>query len=99
MTEFLDGASAMCCVVIAMFFAAYWRQTHDRLFAIFALAFSVFAINRVLLSVLSEDADGRVFVYAVRLLAFVLILVAIADKNRVRRRRSDESPYEPVAAR
>jgi membrane-associated PAP2 superfamily phosphatase len=80
--EFLDGLSAMSCAVIALFFYGYWRRTHDRLFGIFALAFFVFGVNRVLLSALDENADGRVYVYLVRLAAFVLILVAIADKNR-----------------
>jgi hypothetical protein len=80
--DFLDGASAMCCAVISLFFFAYWRQTRDRLFAIFALAFTVFGVNRVVLSALDENADGRVYVYAVRLLAFALIIVAVVDKNR-----------------
>jgi hypothetical protein len=82
--EFLDGGSAMCCAIIALFFFGYWRSTRDRLFGIFALAFFIFGINRVLLSALDENADGRVYVYLVRLAAFVLILTAVIDKNRAR---------------
>jgi glucose uptake protein GlcU len=80
--EFLDGISAMCCAVIALFFYGYWRRTRDRLFGMFALAFVVFGVNRVLLSVLDENADERVYVYLVRLAAFALILFAVVDKNR-----------------
>jgi hypothetical protein len=36
----------------------------------------------VTLSALDEDADSRVYVYIVRLLAFALIIGAVLDKNR-----------------
>jgi hypothetical protein len=72
----------MACAVIASFFIIYWRRTHDRLFAIFALAFLVFGANRVVLAALDEDADGRIYVYVVRLVAFLLIIGAVLDKNR-----------------
>jgi hypothetical protein len=88
MTDFMNGAAAMACAVIVSFFYRYWRQTGDRLFGIFALAFLLFGVNRVFLAALDEDADGRVFVYLVRLLAFLLIIAAILDKNRAPRGRS-----------
>jgi hypothetical protein len=80
--HFFDGGTFVASLVIALFFFRFWRQTRDRLFGIFALAFTVFAINRAILSSLDESADGRVIVYLVRLLAFVLIIGAIVDKNR-----------------
>ena len=82
MNQFLDGGSFVAALVIALFFFRFWRQTHDRLFGIFAVAFTVFGINRAILTSLDENADGRVIVYMVRLLAFVLIIGAIVDKNR-----------------
>jgi hypothetical protein len=82
---FLNGASFAACLVIALFFFRFWRQTRDRLFGIFALAFAVFGANRAVLSALDEDADQRVIVYLIRLLAFLLILAAIIDKNRPHR--------------
>jgi hypothetical protein len=83
--QFLDGGSFVAALVIALFFFRFWRQSGDRLFGIFALAFAVFGINRVILSSLDEQADGRVIVYLVRLFAFVLIISAIVDKNRPQR--------------
>lgn len=92
MTSFLDGVSAMACAVIASFFLIYWRRTRDRLFAIFALAFFVFGANRVVLAALDEDADGRIYVYVVRLVAFLLIIGAVLDKNRAPGRMEPPQP-------
>ena len=85
MSDFLDGGSVVACLVIALSLFRVWRQTRDRLLGIFALAFTVFGTNRVILAMLDEDAEGRVYVYVVRLVAFLLILAAIVDKNRPER--------------
>jgi Family of unknown function (DUF5985) len=82
--EFVSGATMAAALVIAVYFFRYWRQTRDRLFLGFAGGFLVFAMSRVILAFLEEDDEGRVFVYALRLLAFGLILAAIVDKNRSR---------------
>jgi Family of unknown function (DUF5985) len=80
--EFVSGATMAASLVIAVFFFRYWSQTRDRLFLGFALGFAVFAVSRLILAFLEEDDEGRVFVYGLRLLAFLLILAAIIDKNR-----------------
>jgi membrane-associated PAP2 superfamily phosphatase len=85
MKDFIAGATAAGCLVIALFFLRYWRQTADRLFAAFALAFSLFGVNRLLLALLAEDNEARTYVYLVRLLAFLVIIGAIVEKNRPRR--------------
>ena len=86
---FLGGATALGCLIIALFFLRFWRQTRDRLFAIFSLAFFVFAMNRVLLTlVLDVENEARTFVYLLRLGAFVLIIAAVVDKNRGNPRRT-----------
>jgi hypothetical protein len=82
--EFVSGATMAACIVIAVLFLRYWRQTRDRLFLMFSGGFFVFAASRLILAFLDEDDEGRVFVYTLRLLAFVLILAAIVDKNRSR---------------
>ena len=82
MQDFLDGATALACCAIALFFVRFWRETRDRLFGILALAFVVFAINRAILSALAETDEARTVVYFVRFLAFALIALAIIDKNR-----------------
>ena len=82
MNEFLLGATAMGCLVVALFFVRFWRSTGDRFFALFALAFAVFGANRFVLALVDEDHEHRALAYLVRLAAFVVIIVAIVDKNR-----------------
>ena len=84
MSDVLNGATAFGSLVIALFFFRFWRQTADRLFAAFALAFGIFAVNRFVLALLEEDDEARPYVYLVRLLAFLVIIAAIVDKNRPR---------------
>jgi hypothetical protein len=81
MFEFLAGASVLASAAIALFFLRFWRDTGDRLFLIFALAFAVFAVNRVLLSVLDDENEAQTAVYLARAVTFGLIALGIADKN------------------
>jgi uncharacterized membrane protein len=83
--DLISGGTVVAGLVIALFFLRYWRQSHDRLFLMFAGGFLTFALSRLILAFLEEDDEGRVFVYTLRLLAFALILVAIIDKNRTAR--------------
>ena len=87
MTDFVLGGSAVACLAIALFFARFFRETGDRLFAAFAGAFAVFGVNRLILALTSEDAEGRIYAYLLRFLAFMLVVWGIADKNRSRRRQ------------
>jgi hypothetical protein len=84
MEQFVMGAIAMASTVVALFFLRFWRDTGDRLFAMFSLAFFLLGLTRIGLAVSPEPtvAEGHTHWYWVRLAAFVLILVAIADKNR-----------------
>lgn len=82
----LHGASIMACAVIVIGFLRYYRQTRDRLFALFALSFVVFGVNRLLLTLIDPSNEVRPYVFALRLVAFVLIIVAIVDKNLGSRR-------------
>lgn len=88
MNTLLLGAIAMASVVASLFFLRFWRQTHDRFFLLFALAFLVDAVNRVALGLQQGTEEQEPLFYGVRLLSFSLILVAIVDKNlRGRRER------------
>jgi peptidoglycan/LPS O-acetylase OafA/YrhL len=82
--DFVSGATMAAALVIALLFFRYWRQSGDRLFLMFALGFFVFAGSRLILAFLDEDDEGRIYVYGLRLIAFLLILAAIVDKNRSR---------------
>lgn len=81
------GAIAMASVVAALFFLRFWRQTHDRFFLLFSLAFAVDALNRIVLGLHQETEEQEPLFYVVRLLSFGLILLAIVDKNLRGRKR------------
>ena len=82
MANFLLGAVALASLVAALFFWRFWRQTKDRFFVLFALAFLVEAANRTTRAWLGKVSEEQepIF-YMVRLFSFVLILIAIIDKN------------------
>jgi Fe2+ transport system protein B len=79
---FLHGTVAMGCAVAAIFFVRFWRQSRDRLFLWFALAFSVLALSYTLLGTIPVATEWRVWVFVIRLLAFCLIVYGIVEKNR-----------------
>ena len=81
-TEFISGAMSMAYLVTALFFVRLWRDTRDRLFLFFSTAFGLLAAQRTTLSLLvGANAALEVSSYGLRLLAFLLILAAIVDKN------------------
>lgn len=78
----VSGALVAGYAVAGLFFLRFWRETRDRLFGIFAAAFWLLAVQRAALALSSDPNGDQVLLYGIRLLAFVLILVAIVDKNR-----------------
>jgi hypothetical protein len=80
MNLFLHGAITVCFAAAGVFFLRFWRDTHDRLFLLFALAFFLQALTRIGLSVLGGPEEG-LYLYLFRLTAYVLIVAAIAMKN------------------
>lgn len=83
MVVFAWGFTACACAAVAISFARSFRRSGDRLFAWFALAFALLAAEQVAVLVLREfSVAGSPFVYIVRLVAFLLIIVAIVEKNR-----------------
>lgn len=77
----------MASMVAALFFLRFWRDTRDRFFLLFAIAFVIEGLNRALLGLTGVSQEHEPFFYLVRLFAFGLILVAIVDKNRTGRSR------------
>lgn len=77
----IAGGILVAYATIGLFFLRFWKQTRDRLFAIFALAFWFLMIERLLLIIVPEAHEFRPYVYLVRLSAFTLILIAVIDKN------------------
>lgn len=82
MSNVILGAIAMASFVAALFFVRFWRDTHDRFFLLFAIAFALDAVTRLTLGVSDVSAEHEPLFYVARLVTFALILVAIIDKNR-----------------
>lgn len=78
---FMGGAIFMGHLVAALLFLRFWRRTGDRLFGWFAAAFFVLTAERLLLF---WYVAGHIHpaVYMARLVAFLLIIAAVVDRNR-----------------
>ena len=79
---FVSGAIALGFFGIGLFFLSFWRRTHDRLFAMFAVSFFLLAIERTILVLVSPEYEFRPYIYLVRLAAFLTIIAAIVNRNR-----------------
>lgn len=82
MTAFISGAIVMGYFVAGLFFLRFYRETRDRLFATFGAAFWLLGVQRILLVFTGGEDGSQALLYTLRLLAFLLILWAIWDKNR-----------------
>jgi hypothetical protein len=82
LTLLISGAIVMGYGVVVLFFVRFWRETRDRLFLIFAGAFSILGLQRLALVFSDTMVEDDTGLYLVRLFAFLLILGAIVDKNR-----------------
>jgi hypothetical protein len=84
--QLLAGAIMTGSWAIALFFLRFWRRTQDQLFAYFALAFFLFGIERLVI-VWSAGTESHAYIYLIRLVAFILIVVGIVSKNRASKRK------------
>lgn len=78
---FLLGVIATASACVGVIFLKYWRQTRDPLFLSFAIAFLVEGVNRACLLFVEKPNEGKPVIYVVRLMVFLLLLVAIIRKN------------------
>jgi hypothetical protein len=81
---FLQGVSAAGAFAAGVFFLRFWKESRDRLFGFFSVAFWMMGGSWSLLALLDPREESRPYVFALRLIAFLLIIVAAIDKNRVR---------------
>ena len=88
MTQFIWGALTMASWTIALFFLKFWRTSRDRLLAGFAAAFAALGVNWLLLAIFEPSKESQHYVYLVRLLAFILLIACVVDKNRSDRKRA-----------
>lgn len=81
MIDYMSGAVTLTYGVAAMYFFTFWRRAGDRLFLSFGIAFALLALNQIVLFVLGAADERGNYAYVLRVLAFILILFAIVDKN------------------
>ena len=78
---FLLGVIATASITAGLFFLRFWKTTRDRLFLAFAAFFFIEAINRIILLGFERPNEGSPWIYLIRLLALVILLFAILQKN------------------
>ena len=71
----------MAGFVAGTYFLRFWKETRDQLFLMFALSFWILSFLRIALALPPATAESTTYLYFVRLLAYLLILVAILRKN------------------
>jgi hypothetical protein len=82
MNMFLSGALMALCWIVSLFFLRFFMKTRDRLFACFSCAFFMLGIERLVISLYDISNERVGTVVLIRLISFILILLAIIDKNR-----------------
>lgn len=98
LNQFIAGAITLGHLVGGMYFLRFWKRSQDRLFLFFGLAFFVFSAQRIALLLAGQtDERASVFLYGLRLVGFLLILIAIADKNRASKAASTSSASSPAS--
>jgi hypothetical protein len=84
---FLLGVIVTGSATAGAFFLRFWLKTRDPLFLAFSASFLIEAGNRVGFLWLENPNEGAAGIYLVRLVSYLLILIAILNKNRRRQRR------------
>jgi hypothetical protein len=80
--DFLSGAVALSFFVCSLFFLRFWRRTREQLFLAFSLAFALLGVGQTVVALARVPTEERGTLYLIRLVAFLLILLAIYRKNR-----------------
>ena len=81
MVEMLSGALLFSYFIAGIHFVRFWRRTSDKLFLHFAVAFWLFALNQIVASIPVVTDETAGYEYLLRVLGFIVILVAIVQKN------------------
>lgn len=85
LNHFLWGAIVVSALAIGLGFLRFWKDTGERLFAFFAVAFWLLGSQWLLLEIFRPPTENRFYFYLLRLLAFLVIIAGILDKNRKKR--------------
>lgn len=88
--SFLAGFSVAAFIASALFFYKFWKVSRDRFFLFFNASCILLATDRLLSLffhatqdvVRTAETESVSLIYLLRLLAFVVIMIGIWDKNR-----------------
>ena len=91
--DFLSGIWVTTFAASGLFFFKFWRSSSDRFYLLFAIACCLIAVKqaaKVAVGAAEQNltqamSDQNSWVYVPQLVAFVLILIAIIDRNRARK--------------
>jgi hypothetical protein len=78
----LTGVIAALSLVASLFFLRFWSRTHDRFFLLFAAAFAIDGLSRLVVAAIHLPDDFEPYSYLPRLVTFGLIIAAVGLKNR-----------------
>lgn len=78
---FLLGVLATMFVTAGVYFLRFWIETRDSFFLAFSASFLVEGVSRIFVLFQPKPNESSPWIYAVRLLASLLILAAILKKN------------------
>lgn len=81
--SFFSGIVCAGFLACGLFFLRFWSHSRDFLFLAFAAAFWLLALNVAVLILVPEPEEIRSWFYLIRLVAYVLIAIAIIRKNAV----------------
>lgn len=78
----LNGAVAMACGAIGVFFVRFWRESRDRLFLCLTLGFWMLGVNYGVLGALPATDEHRAYALLLRLIGFIAILAGVWLRDR-----------------
>jgi uncharacterized membrane protein YedE/YeeE len=76
-----SGALIAGYLLAGLYFFKFWKASRDALFIWFATAFWLLAGQRLLLSLSRAPVEDQIQLFVVRLVAYLLFLIAIVNKN------------------
>ena len=81
LVPFVGGLLTCGYLVAGLFFLSFWIRVRDGLFAIFAAAFWLMALNQALPILTGMPREEQSAAYLLRLSAFLLIIIGVLRKN------------------
>jgi hypothetical protein len=81
MASLMSGALVLACAVIGLHFLRFWKGSRDAFFLWFAVAFWIQGAQWLHAGLQANPSDYSPLYYVARVVAYGLIVIAIATKN------------------